>query len=198
MARASKSLLIILAVSLSVNLFFAGLLVGKKLQSGPVNSWDTAKDHYAQDRNQSRGEQFNVRRLLSAIPEDHRERIRPFLQENRDKVRNALQNHRRAQKQLFSAMTADPLDMDAVKARAEEEVKAKQTLEGFVRKIMQEILPTLELEERQFMVKQLMRRNFVGPPPGVREGRRGMGKDMREKDETGQKPPQEGESPENP
>jgi uncharacterized membrane protein len=107
--RAGKWLLAALIVSLGLNLFVGGLIVGHKLNRHP-HEW--AERHQA-ETGQPRVFGF-IDRMASTLPQDDREKFLKTIDGYRAELAEADKNFRGTRKKVQDAIAAEPFDRNAL------------------------------------------------------------------------------------
>lgn len=119
----------------------------------------------------ARGDGFNVRGFLGALPEEDREAAVERLRASREDVVERLRDVRRAQAGVEEALLREPFDPDAVRAALGELRQARGQMESEVEAAIVDILAVLPPEERLQALEQGMRgrpRHHRPQPHGMR------------------------------
>lgn len=174
-------ILILLGLSLSLNLFLVGFYVGGRLHADTKPPASKVKKHRQYNE---MSPPISVGRMLRAVPEEKRAVVKQSLDKRRVLVRETLMDQRQAQKKLYELLSADELDLPALKTALDQEMVYKQKLEGFSRDLILDVVVTLDKQARQKFAKSLLRekvRKFRQPhkdgndpegrrPPPPRDG----------------------------
>lgn len=167
-----------LVLSLAVNTFFVGIMVGSRATS---ERWaDGIRDRlgieHSMDRRGMRGmpAELDPRRIGRMLPESARDGARQILEASEQEIRNTFERARQARLEAFDAMRAEPfvraeLEVALAASRASDQLAAE-----LVHRVTTDIIAGLTAEERATLEQDMMRRH-----PG-RHDRRDHYRDRRE------------------
>ena len=154
-------------VALLVSILTNGVMIGfvlHKVSDGPT--FRPPPQHQAQGR-QPRGDRFNYRAFIEALPEEQRGAARDRLERERSRTRDLFEQVRNAQIDARDAILAEPYDADAVQAAFRELRSARMDMEASLEAVILDIVADLDAQSRAAAIEAGRR-----PPPRPRDGRR--------------------------
>ena len=154
-------------IALLVSILTNGVLIGfvlHKVSDGPTLR--PPPHHQAQGR-QPRGDRFNYRAFLEALPEGQRAAARERLEEERSRTRDLFEQVRDAQMEARDAILAEPYDADAVQSAFGALRTARMDMEASLEAVILDIVADLDAESRAAAIEAGRR-----PSSRPRDGRR--------------------------
>lgn len=112
--RASKWLAIALTISLGVNLFLAGLFVGRWVGPPPLFA------HAAAPRSPERPVQAMIDRMAASLDEPNRVTFERIMDKHRPELSTAGASFREARRRVGDAMGAEPFDQTKLESALQE------------------------------------------------------------------------------
>ena len=134
---------IALAVSLLLNLFLIGVLVGGRLAWGPVGGFDPAS-----------GPGF-VPQMMRSLPPEARAVALDVFGDRRAMVRDRLADMRRTHRATYEALTAEPFDPAALTAALADLRSQVDGLQLSVHQALVDVASQLDAEDRRAMAETL-------------------------------------------
>jgi len=165
MSSKMKWLVAALVVSVGLNLFVAGVWIGRELSGGPERR---AGAPARMD--------FNIRRLASYLPEAEQRQLRRLMKDHRRSMKATFKGMRVSEKRIRTLMLAETVDREALKAALDEHEQVARQLQGPVKSIILDVVAKLDRETRQkiademFSRRNRLRRGHPGPGRGPRNG----------------------------
>jgi uncharacterized membrane protein len=165
-----KWLLIVLALSLTANIFVAGMMIGKEFRG------------HGAKRGGMPGVDFNVRRLEQNLADADRVKVREILHERKTDLRQHFTDMRRSERRIKELLAAAIVDKPALKQALEDHGGLMSDLRQPMQRIVLEVIAELDQPTRIRVLKDLFKhkkRRFMrgdkgfgrpdtapgGPPP---------------------------------
>ncbi|WCL54553.1 periplasmic heavy metal sensor [Gimibacter soli] len=174
MTRNMKILFVVLGLSLALNVFALGHVIGRGLPP---------KHH--SDRPPMGPIEFNLRAIHKLLPEEARGQLKDALRENRSMMRESYKAFREDQRTLKALLTAETFDVAAFEAALNQHDDAMRAMHGPMREALLKILPTLDQPTRAALADAFFSRprmpkkmkfkddrddDMPPPPPGDEPG----------------------------
>lgn len=151
MKRSTLFVLLLLGLSLSTNLFIAGMYVG-----GEFYKEKPAKKRYV--RRHKKAPDITMRTLVSRLPEEKKQLVTPYLQDRKKVIRDTINERRKVKRDIYKLLYQDPVDMDALATAVKKDKVLSHKIDMISAEGFLEIIPHLSLEERQQLLKTHGRR----------------------------------------
>lgn len=169
-ATLSRLLRILLIVSLALNMFFLGagaVFLGRIL---------FAPEKTVQVRH--RGDFFpGPAMMLRALPPETRERVEQAIADDRAAMKEAWETSRRARREAFQALVAEPFSAESYRQRLAAAQAADLAAVSAAHKMVAAATAQLTPDERRTLVERIRARRFKKhledrgpPPPGEPDG----------------------------
>jgi len=144
---------IILLISLAVNLFLGGILMGWYLHGGndPAHPFPSKWDHPPA--------------ILQALPEAA-DRIQPILQRNAPKVHPKIKQLQQIKREVHRQIATETLDTTALENAFAQMRQAELETKTAIHRVFVEVISSLTLEERQRLEQRLPRHEGPGDGRG--------------------------------
>lgn len=147
-----------LVVSLALNTFFIGAMVGGRASSERWAEWIGRQGgpEPSRDWGQGRhGGSFDPRDLVRVMPDSARDDAIAILEDQGPAIREMLQASGEARFAALEAMRATPFDVEALDTAFAQSRAADEELLGAIHGTMRDMVAGLTPEERAYMVEQL-------------------------------------------
>ncbi len=159
MSRTSRLLAIALAISVLLNVFALGFLIGRTRLAPPP------------PLRPGEAIRLDLRAIGEALPKSERRELRRALSERRDELRRRLADLRRAQREVDAALAADPFDPGRLEAAYARLREASAAILEPVQRTMVIFAEKLDSEQRRTLAEHLARMRHRWHEDG--EGARG-------------------------
>ena len=147
-----KWLVAILVVSLSANIFVAGIMLGKGFRDGPrVRGGDPVVD-------------FNIKRFGKYLGKDERKKIRKILHDQRGELGGRFHEVKISKRRIKQLIAAKEVDREALLEALESHAALMQKMHEPMQRVMMEVIAELDFETRLKVAEDMFKRG----------GRRGM------------------------
>ncbi|WP_417449080.1 periplasmic heavy metal sensor [Kordiimonas sp.] len=137
-----------LAVSLAANIFAGGYLVGKEMRP----------DGQKREHRMNSRELFNMRHLMSYLPEDRREELKAMMRNHRKDLRAGFRGIRESEEKVRALLLADTVDKAALRGALDELEGKTRQLHGPLRAVLLDIVADLDLETRKQLAEDMYKR----------------------------------------
>ncbi len=178
MSKSLKWVVAALALSLAVNVFIIGVVIGKQV-SGPAASQNEVA---GKPPRPSMGG-MNMRALGRYLSDEEKEAARRILSEHRDAFRANGRMIAVVEQEIRALISAETVDVDALYAKLAELESFKQNMHVTAQSAILGFVATLDVETRRAIAQDLFRRG-----PGGSRGPRGRER-LRERYEGRMPPP---------
>lgn len=148
MAKNSKWLVPILGLSLAVNLFVAGLMLGKSFNDTP---------HRPERKPRV---DFDMQRFGPHLNQNERKKVRNILRDEREALSERYQSVKQSEEQIKSLISARQVDRQALLQALKDHGALMQQLHAPMQKVMMEVVAELSQETRQKMAGDMFKRDF--------------------------------------
>ncbi|WND03686.1 periplasmic heavy metal sensor [Temperatibacter marinus] len=149
MKKSATWILVLLGLSLSINLFMAGLFVGESLTE------PKREGQFKSKKKNLHKVDFSMRRLASFLPAEKRKVFRPFLKENKKSINALIQGHIRSRHEVLNLIEAEILDVNALKIAFEKERAMKVEIDILSHQGFLYLLENLSWDERQALASAI-------------------------------------------
>lgn len=151
-----KWLIGILVVSLGVNIFVAGIMLGKGAKSRPVM------------RGGDPGIEFNIRRFSRHLGDEDRAKVREILRSERSALGNRYRDIKAGERRIRDLLSEPTVNKAALAEALDKHGEMVENMHKPMRRVMIEVIADLDMETRQKMAKDMFKR-------GKRRGSKGDG-----------------------
>jgi len=148
MAKNSKWLVPTLGLSLAVNLFVAGLMLGKSFNDAPPRPEGRPRID------------FDMQRFGQHLNQNERRKIRNILKEERGALSERYQSVRQSEEQIKSLISAPQVDRQALLQALKDHGILMQQLHAPMQRVMMEVVAELSQETRQKMAGDMFKSDF--------------------------------------
>jgi len=163
-----KWLVAILVVSLTANIFVAGMMLGKGFRDGPrMRGGDPVVG-------------FNIKRFGKYLSKDERKKIRKILHSQRGELGGRFREVKISERHIKQLIAAKEVDREALLAALKSHAALMQKMHEPMQRVMMEVIAELDFETRSKMAENMFKHggrrgiHGNGHPPfgGGPEGRR--------------------------
>jgi uncharacterized membrane protein len=159
--KQQKWFILILFISLILNIFFAGILLGRHLFQPP-------RDHHMHPMAMRPPHPKHLAWMLKQLPEQTRLKVEPIVQQQfkHGKMRDEMHQTRKLFHEMESLFIAEPLDKAAIQQRFQALQERKNQMAQHLNESVLLIAEQLNQAERQQLIKAIHHSApFRGPPP---------------------------------
>ena len=139
-----------LFVSLALNLFFAGVIVGHRVAQGGGGLLLDGQMNPANVK-------LRMERVLSALPQKDAELVRGLFEAQRNDIAQRFRAFQEARKAIGAALKAQPFDSAAFTAAYEAMQARSQELQATIQGVIKAAIPQLSAEGRAAIVERRWR-----------------------------------------
>lgn len=161
-----KLLYVILLLSVGVNVFIGGVVLGREFGGRGVETrnHETA-DTSLKDKRDKRvpSPHITMRRLAGLLPAEQRRALARALRSRSDELQQATRDRRALEGRIKELLVAPELDEDALEAALKDHSNAVRVLQDTPKELLLRVAPDLALEKREALADRLFRRP---PRPG--------------------------------